>query len=60
MVDEERLIRCAQDLDRAFALLDRAGAAVQVMPSRPQLAVKQGLLEEARSAVAAAKAALEH
>lgn len=60
MVDHEMLIQCARHLDRAFTLLDRASDAVQVMPSWPQLVTKQGLLVEARRAVDAAKAALEH
>lgn len=60
MVDRDMLIVCARELERAHALLDRASAAVQVMPSLPQLITKQHLLVEARAAVEAAKTALAH
>lgn len=60
MVDHEMLIQCGRELERAHALLDRASAAVQVMPSLPQLVTKQNLLVEARQAVESAKAALAH
>lgn len=59
MVDRDKMIQCARELERAHTLLDRASDAVREMPSRPQLAIKQGLLVEARSAVEAAKAALD-
>jgi|AGTN01.1.fsa_nt_gi hypothetical protein len=52
----EKLIAAGRELDRAFALLDRANDIV--IPTTPQLATKRGLLDEARLAVGAAKAAL--
>lgn len=60
MVDFDKMAQCSRDLDRAFALLDQAARVVEVLPNQPQLAVKQSLLIEARRAVDAAMAALEH
>lgn len=58
MVESEKLRQCGQELERAFALLDRANQAA--WPTLPQLATKRGLLIEASRAVDAAKTALAH
>lgn len=57
-MNTEKLIEAGRELDRAFALLDRANEIV--IPSTPQLTTKRGLLDEARMAVNAAKSALAH
>lgn len=54
----EKLMQAGRDLDRAFALLDRANEII--IPTTPQLTTKRGLLDEARLAVDSAKAALAH
>ena len=58
MVESEELLIAGQELQRAFDLLDRANEVV--LPTLPQLITKRGLLDEARRAVSAAKAALHH
>lgn len=58
MIDTSKLIVSGHQLTRAFELLDRA--AEVVLPTGPQLITKQGLLDEARRAVDAAKDALAH
>lgn len=54
----EKLMQAGRELDRAFALLDRANEII--IPTTPQLVTKRGLLDEARMAVDAAKSALAH
>lgn len=58
MVDFHKFVTSGQNLSRAFDLLARANEIV--LPTMPQLLTKQGLLEEARRAVDAAKDALAH
>ncbi|MCR6631193.1 MAG: hypothetical protein NVV74_14725 [Magnetospirillum sp.] len=58
MVDTEKLMIAGRELERAFALLDRANEVV--LPTYPQLVTKRGLLDEARRAVDIAKDALAH
>jgi hypothetical protein len=55
-MNTDKIISAGRDLDRAFALLDRANEIV--FPTTPQLVTKRGLLDEARLAVNSAKAAL--
>lgn len=58
MIDTDKMIVSGRELTRTFELLDRANQAV--LPTLPQLITKQGLLQEARRAVDAAKGALAH
>lgn len=58
MVESEKMMIAGQELQRAFALLDRANEII--LPTLPQLTTKRGLLDEARRAVNAAKDALAH
>lgn len=58
MVEFEKMTIAGHELQRAFALLDRANQIA--LPTLPQIITKQGLLIEARRAVDAAKDALGH
>jgi hypothetical protein len=58
MIEAIKLMQSGKELERAFALLDRANEAA--LPTLPQLMTKRALLDEARRAVDAAKDALVH
>lgn len=58
MIVAPKLTECGKQLERAFALLDRANEVV--LPTMPQLFTKRALLDEARRAVELARDALVH
>ncbi|MBC7908243.1 MAG: hypothetical protein H7Y60_16060 [Rhodospirillaceae bacterium] len=58
MIKATKLTECGKELERAFALLNRANEVA--LPTVAQLITKRCLLDEARHAVDAARDALVH
>lgn len=57
MMTEVNVVDAGRQLNRAFALLDRSNEIH--LPTTPAVLTRRGLLDEARRAVEAARAALE-